>query len=133
MPKQYQPRIWKTAPCTHCGEPVKITKPSKSGNHYCSESECQSARSKVYYAERTGRLLRLEQDLIEFFIHALAHRQRIQCPRCGLVNALPGYKHPDPADIPCAGVGDAKMGKLAREIVDAVWPKADREYVEVAP
>ena len=131
MAKGYQPRQWKTTPCSNCGQPVKITKPSRSGLHYCTQLDCQRAKSKQYHKDRAVRAGNIEQDNVLLFIHALAHRARMQCPSCGLANALPGYKHPTRDGLACAALGENRMGKLGTKMVDAVWPSGTREYAEV--
>lgn len=129
--KTYQPRQHRTAPCSHCQGPVKITKPSSSGHHFCREPECQAAKSKTYYRARATQAAAGEKYNILMLVHAIAHRPRRQCPQCGLVNALPGYAHPDQTGSACQELGSAKMGGLANEFVESLWPTPSREYAEV--
>lgn len=117
----------RTAPCSNptCDEEVLITKPSKSGYHFCTrKAECQAARQRMLrnFSSDTpkARLLQGAQALI----HALVTRERVQCAECGLTNALPGYVHPDSAGDACGGVGstpygDKDFGALAAR---TIWP-----------
>lgn len=121
-----------TSPCSECGDPVRQTRPSASGLHFCRKLDCQKAKSRRLYQKRLDNQAGLERGLLLDLIHALAARPRKQCPECGLTNALPGYKHPLPDGTACSALGATQMGSLAIHIVSAIWPYSSRTYAEVS-
>jgi hypothetical protein len=115
-------------PCSSCGGPVKQRRRSASGKHFCTSPECQRAKGRHFYRRRAEVQTQIELQLLLNLVHALAHRRRQQCPECGLANALPGYKHPNRLGQACLGVGQAQMGPLAGQLIEAIWPPSTREY-----
>ena len=112
----------KTVPCTNCGGSVAVRRPSKSGNHYCTASPCQSAKQRFYRGRKaevaevgaTEERLQLVVDL--------ASGRRAECPRCGLPDGLPGWAHGDTTGLArCFGLGP-KGRAAGAAFLDAVHP-----------
>lgn len=104
-----------TRPCDgpDCDAEVHITKPSKTGDHYCSKRACQNYRQKMYMRRRRAAELaeldETDQTVDEArmeFIRLAVHGARPSCPRCGLANGVVGYLHRASVGGPaCDGLG----------------------------
>jgi hypothetical protein len=122
---------------TGCGNPVRQTKPSKSGLHFCKRPACQAEKQRIYAASR--KKSEINRETLEFqareadtalLIFAITQGERVQCPACGLMNAIPGWPHPDRESEPCFEFGQMRPS-VTRENNLAVWPRTTRKYADV--
>jgi hypothetical protein len=136
MTKKYVPRDHKTAPCSSCEDGlVKITRPSRTGMHFCTKPKCQSAKTKFYstarLAEAKKRVADEEQaqlDDLHDFVFAAFLADRVRCATCGLTSAVQGFVHRNSTGTAaCNGTGGRKVGH-GRQIVDLVWPDGETVY-----
>lgn len=114
-----------THDCTNCGNPVMSTRPSQHGHHYCSLPACRAAKQRFYSKQR------LEKRNTSWmqFLESLVNDERHDCPVCGLVDALPGYAHPDVSGYPCAAPNPYKYPTgRGGDIVALLWPVDSRQH-----
>jgi hypothetical protein len=99
--------------CSNCGAPVQVRRPSLTGFHFCSKTECVRAKARLHYQKRRDYGVRtaaneaaIRDDKVIELMFALAHAARVSC-ECGRADALPGYPHPTPGwTAPCFELGD---------------------------
>lgn len=111
--------------CSHCGAPVSVRRPSRSGLHYCSaKKDCQSAKQKAYRDLRKSEVAAdVEAMRLELLRDAL-HGSRDHCHACGLENALVGWAHRSgpAAAKPCFALGN-KGAAVGITWIDAIHPE----------
>lgn len=83
-PRKADPNVTESRPkfeCWNCGAPVSATRPSKSGEHYCSHEDCKRARSKAAYyrRKREGRPSATEAG----YAGAVYTKETRTCANCG--------------------------------------------------
>jgi rRNA maturation protein Nop10 len=113
----------KTEPCTHCGGPVNVTRPSISGLHFCKLPECAAAKVKQYSKRRTSELKATLNSEWHFLLAAILFTEREECPACGLVDALPGFGHLDVNGESCAAMFRHKYPSgQGGKVIATLWP-----------
>lgn len=118
---KYEPRN-RTTTCSSCRGPVKVRRPSHSGEHYCARPDCQAAKQRSYRQRRSADKARLDEmkiqvkegdmltvvsriakgespsrDLREdYLLEAmfLVRAGRQPCASCGRDDAVAGLPHP---------------------------------------
>jgi endogenous inhibitor of DNA gyrase (YacG/DUF329 family) len=123
--------------CHHCGDPVQRRRRSASGLYFCSKTACQTARRRSWSASKLNHAEKTEQGRVEqaelnsaAFLQAVMHADRVQCPECGLVNALPGWRHPNAFRRPCDALGGGRINGLIKRHYEAVWPRDTNVYAD---
>jgi hypothetical protein len=127
----------KTVPCTSCQGPVRVRRPSLSGDHFCKEKECQAIKQRKYHRIRRAEAARRAEEAAQVesranrerlldLVDALAHAERVTCEACGRTDALPGYAHPDLEGGGCVELRQHKFPlyteTMGTEIVRRIWP-----------
>lgn len=128
MPKTRDPAPTNT--CKNCGGVVQARRPSTTGLHFCQRPDCKAAKQREYQALKTRQIKSDDRAVQVRFLHNVLHSPRMQCPSCGLVNALPGYAHRDRDGGGCSALGMMHPAIRHASWVDTVWPEP-REYADV--
>lgn len=136
MPRKHDDALAPTHPCSgtwpdpetgfevKCQNRVRTRRPSSTGEHWCSNKRCQSAKQRWVRArskarERAGS----DNEVLELVID-LVNGQRTDCDACGLENALVGWAHRNApgSGTPCLALG-AKGRALPPGVNDALVPE----------
>lgn len=104
-----------TAICSNpdCTSEVQPRRPSKSGDHWCSRTECQAAKQRQLRAKnRRDRAAQgpMEDEKVSL-VRAALHLPRRKCPDCDLEDAVSGFIHRSApgSSTPCFGTGGGGM------------------------
>lgn len=119
------------AKCSECGAVVQIRRPSLSGHHFCSRTECKRAKARFYY-QKKGAFIKVADEQIRLSFVSAMMTDRVTCQACGLIGAIDGYPHRREDSGPCNAL-DYGLGRgvLTVDWVDAAMPdrRYDRELV----
>lgn len=137
MPR-YEPRNPKVQ-CANCETWMTKYRTSTTGEYFCRADDCQAERRRRWQKRRTEAKT-TEQDRAHADELANTARllmlalwaPRIQCPVCGLINALPDWPHFDQFGNGCNGTGGGLTPGYTLAHANAIWPHGKREYGEVA-
>lgn len=119
-----------TRSCLTCGvelphRPGRST--DRAFGRFCTKARCQrsrAARDAVVSAIAAGQGVDTIK-LIDLFFEVSG---RVECPKCGLVNAVPSYPHFDRDGGKCVGTGDFP---ITGPVVVKTWPEGTRRYANV--
>lgn len=129
----YQKTTRPTHPCsnTDCANEVRPRRPSTTGDHWCSNRECQAKKQKQLRARRRRENLSsgpVEDEKVSL-VRAALHIPRRVCTQCGLENAVSGFAHRAGPGLNGICQGTGGQGRAAGQFwLDLIHPELAPGY-----